>query len=78
MHIYTNIVYLLFNFDNFILLISYVICFCKLIIFMLLNEVSPNCALLSILDKISYNSPNKIHKAGYSFDNYNKRETFSN
>ena len=45
---------------------------------MLLNEVSPNCALLSILDKISYNSPNKIHKAGYSFDNYNKRETFSN
>lgn len=32
---------------------------------MLLNEVSPNCALLSILDKISGNSPNKIHKAGW-------------
>ena len=44
---------------------------------MLLNEVSPNCALLSILDKISSNSPNKIHKAGYSFDNYNKDEYFT-
>ena len=44
---------------------------------MLLNEVSPNCALLSILDKISGNSPNKIHKAGYSFDNYNKDEYFT-
>ena len=44
---------------------------------MLLNEVSPDCALLSILDKISGNSPNKIHKAGYSFDNYNKDEYFT-
>ena len=43
----------------------------------ILNEVSIETAVKNILRKISDNKPNEIHKAGYSFDNYNKDEYFT-
>ena len=42
-----------------------------------LNEVSPKIAIESILSKIDGKNPNKIHKSGYSFDNYNDHEFFT-
>ena len=44
---------------------------------MLLNEVSPKCALSTILSKIYRDSPNNIHILGRDFDNYNKNEFFT-
>ena len=43
----------------------------------ILNEVSPKITIESILSKVDGKSPNKIHKAGYSFDNYNNDEFFT-
>lgn len=43
----------------------------------ILNEVSPKVTIESILSKVDGTSPNEIHKAGYSFDNYNKDEFFT-
>ena len=42
-----------------------------------LNEVSIETAVKNILRKVSNNKPNEIHKAGYSFDNYNDDEFFT-
>lgn len=43
----------------------------------ILNEVSIEAAVKNILRKVSNNKPNEIHKAGYSFDNYNDDEFFT-
>ena len=43
----------------------------------ILNEVSIEAAVKNILRKVNNNKPNEIHKAGYSFDNYNDDEFFT-
>ena len=45
--------------------------------FKILNEVSIEAAVKNILRKVSNNKPNEIHKACYSFDNYNDDEFFT-
>lgn len=42
-----------------------------------LNEVSIETAVGNILQKVSNNKPNEIHVAGRNFDNYNKKEFFT-